>query len=725
MDHADKIQQNFEILGLESLEGISLSQLLDEIKKRLPSDVSKKRILSICTMWLHPRLMTIDISAEDSFHDEVGTWYRFLKDLVKDDLLILETFNEWQRGQTIQDPTSSRRLGIAKDKLRSLITASDPMLRPEAPRSGDRYGQMHPDRLKLSQITHTVIELQDDDDDEVVFISSNPLRKNWSRDQDDRSEQPDLSFLTGPNRLAMSDVTNRSGNKKGAAAPTCRTSGSTFRSKNEEPAALKKPRGDYVCVRCGVHGHFLEYCPTNLDPAFDRKPTKDYKCLNCGEVGDHFRRLCPMDRRPDSIAEQRRRLKERVGVVEEKGSFRHDSAVRSRDDRDSGFDDPTRGRARSTSPAGEVRKGARGDSYRPESDFSRLRLSSFCHQLCTRKASRSPLHEDLTSRDESREHGYRATKKGHRRKASFLDDLANKAKARREGRLSYDEEVDEIERPASLAKRTAWSQSTEEMEVDRPKTPAFEKRRDADYAAEGEAELFASDLLDMIRAESVKTDRLLLINGLEHPGPYNPLLVKLFSGKQSVWVNENLNMTRPCSSDFLDLPLESKQQVEIIDFEMAGDSAMMLVEPGCPVGTKEEDAILVDTEPTVAVDFCSIATESMTVATGSLHVKNDPSNRAKPGQMGVEPVPTPINDGSLPEGDVQESTPVAGKNNPEKIAGNSTSSATSAAPEAVDVDDTEFSPTQPADDKSTAVELMHAAVEVYSRSSAATRATSA
>ncbi|KAK3306904.1 uncharacterized protein B0T15DRAFT_157068 [Chaetomium strumarium] len=798
MDDADKKQQNLEILGLKSLGDLSLSQLLVELGKRLPSDVSKKRILSICTMWLHPRLMTIDIS---SFHDEVGIWYRFLKDLVNDDLLILETFNEWQRDQATQDPTSLRRLRIAEDKLRSLMSASDPMRTTDAPESGDCYGQMHPDRLKLSQKKPIMIELEDDDED-VVFISSNPVQKNESQDQDDPSGQPDLSFLTGANSLVMSDVAHPPHNKKGAA-PTkdlssnqhdriekavvplltranrlamsnmealppnnkrkkvfqaedsvsllntyAQAIGATFEFKEDmvgyqrwvcqctlklpagadpmvfpnleaeqkrgkvgkptAPGFARKKDAKKYAAKCCVdwlvaNGHSVyplpEDCPRNFDTALDRKPPKDYKCYICGKVGNHFRNLCPRDPRPDLW---RRYWERKTGVVEEAGS-RHGSAARAWDDPDSRFDDSTRLSARSVSPVGEVRKGGGGDSYRPESDLSRLRLLSSHHQLGKRKASRSPSRDDLTSRGESRDYDHRAARKEHRRNASFLEDLVNKAKARREGRLSYDDEVDEDEQPGPLAvKRTAGPPSIDEMQIDRPKTSAFKKRRDADHVAG--VELFESDLFDMIRGESVKTDRLLLINGRERRGPYNPLLVRLFSGKQNVWVNDNLNTTRPCALEFFDLPLESKQQVEISDFEMAGESAMTLVESDYPVATNEEDAMMVDAELKVAVDCCFDRAESTITATGSRLVRNDPSDEANSTQMGVEPLSTAIDGASRPEVDTQESTPAAVKNSPDTITVHSTSSA---------------------DGTSKGDELMRAVVETSSSSSAVIQAASA
>jgi hypothetical protein len=339
--------------------------------------------------------------------------------------------------------------------------------------------------------------------------------------------------------------------------------------------------------------------------------------------------------------------------------------------------------------------------------------------LGKRKASRSPSRDDSTFQDESRDYAHKATKKRNRGNASYLEDLVNKAKARREGRLSYDDEVDEDEQPGPLTKRTARPPSVDEMDIDRPETSVFKKKKDADRAAEDE--LIESDLLGMIRAESVKTDRLLLINGREYCGPYDPLLVGLFSGKQSIWVNDNLNMARPCALEFFDLPLESEQQVEIIDFEMAGESAMTPVERGGPFATNEEDAMVVNAEPKAAVDCCSDGTESTRAATGSRQVRNDAPDEANPRQIGVEALATAIDGASRPEADAQGSTPAAVKNSPDTITVHSTSSA---EPGGGRYWQTQSLPLRPADGTSSGVELMRAAVETYSRSPPASHSAS-
>jgi hypothetical protein len=253
MDHSDKIKQNLEILGLASLEHISLDQLSCIITKRLPSNVSKTRIVNIYAMWLHPRLVALDVSAEGAVMREITTWYRFLKTLAYDDTLIADAFCDWQRGEAMENPTSLRRLSIAEAELRRLIfdprTGANPA--SDSEESESHYGQMHPDRVKLSREDNTVIEA-DDGESDVVLLSSSWLRKDPSSTQSHTQDgELDLSFLTGSNRLVLDDMLGVAPDKKKSLdtseLPSKKAGGKKI-------GALGKLRGDYVCDRCGKTG---------------------------------------------------------------------------------------------------------------------------------------------------------------------------------------------------------------------------------------------------------------------------------------------------------------------------------------------------------------------------------------------------------------------------------------------------------------------------------------
>ncbi|CAD6443618.1 10405ab4-90d1-442c-bdaa-8729e8758e8b [Sclerotinia trifoliorum] len=62
---------------------------------------------------------------------------------------------------------------------------------------------------------------------------------------------------------------------------------------------------NYICNRCGKHGHLVKQCPTNMDPAFDKQPPETYQCLICNKFGEHWYSLCPRNTKEDSITQKR------------------------------------------------------------------------------------------------------------------------------------------------------------------------------------------------------------------------------------------------------------------------------------------------------------------------------------------------------------------------------------------------------------------------------------
>ncbi|KAJ8071405.1 hypothetical protein OCU04_001726 [Sclerotinia nivalis] len=62
---------------------------------------------------------------------------------------------------------------------------------------------------------------------------------------------------------------------------------------------------NYICNRCGKHGHLVKQCPTNMDPAFDKQPPETYQCSICNKFGNHWYSLCPKNTKEDSITQKR------------------------------------------------------------------------------------------------------------------------------------------------------------------------------------------------------------------------------------------------------------------------------------------------------------------------------------------------------------------------------------------------------------------------------------
>lgn len=261
MDHSDKKKQNLEVLGLENVNVLCLPELWDAIKEKLPSDVSKMRILNIYVMWLHEQLATFDISAEDAVRDCISTWYEFLKATNYDSRIIAEALDDWQRDEAQHDPTSWRRLGIIAAELRAVMISFVPPSKKSPGTSPDgHYGHMHPDRIMLSRESPSASGLGDGKHEVIVIDPDADLPpKNGGTP---RGVGSNLPFLTGSNRLVLGDIADSLPHREEekvsqVAAAEPRTTSITPNSKDPQSDISKtsgKSSSGYVCFRCGVPG---------------------------------------------------------------------------------------------------------------------------------------------------------------------------------------------------------------------------------------------------------------------------------------------------------------------------------------------------------------------------------------------------------------------------------------------------------------------------------------
>lgn len=250
MDHSDKIKQNLDTLGLDSLKALTMDQLLAAVAQKFPPEVSKRRLLNVFVMWLHERLTEVNIPADAAFANEVASWYNNLKMAANDDSAIAEAFHDWQRGQYIHDPASSGWLSIVEVKLHSLMASptAHPRDNLETARPERQYGSMHPERLKLSLEDPSVIEI-DDDEPEVVGIPFRQWEDRAQPETDGQDESHGLSFLTGSNRLALNDTVGSKLDREGSPLA------SYLKSPERELGSISKRRSlGYVCNRCGIPG---------------------------------------------------------------------------------------------------------------------------------------------------------------------------------------------------------------------------------------------------------------------------------------------------------------------------------------------------------------------------------------------------------------------------------------------------------------------------------------
>ncbi|KAL2137425.1 hypothetical protein VTI74DRAFT_46 [Chaetomium olivicolor] len=734
MDHSDKNKQNLAIFGLKSLDGISLQELCEAVGKNLPSDVSKKRILNIYIMWLHFRLMVVDISAIDSFTQDIATWYRFLKNLAYDDLLILEVFHDWQRGQASEDPASSRRLSIAAAELQSVMTSPASPCAKEPPSKAakpeEQFGHMHPDRLKLSQETRTFVDL-DDDEGEIVEDSSACLRNDGQSPQEhDRVGCSNLSFLTGSNRLAMGDTASLPVRHKQVKPSHAQDKSmpQSFASRlidprgeaagvSKESQSGWKTKPGFRCDRCGSPGHNPRCCPTNLDPAYDRRPAENYKCHYCRKFGDHYATLCPKHPSPDSIWKQRRnaldsqaRLEEsQRGRTEDRGE--DDRTVRSWDDRRTPFDESSRRGARSRSQIRETGRYHSGGRYQPDYESSSHCVLSSRDHRSKRKASRSPSPDRYVPRTKNHPWDNKHPKETPRKKREFSGDLvAMDQKNFGDGRLSYEDEG--YRDMPVLANPSSEFRESQKTPVERPEAPISEKSGNSALLA---GDSFELEVLEMILAESVRSDLILLVDSVECL--CNPSVATLFRGQENIWVNKEVNTTRPSSSDFFEMQDDDEEEAEATEQMVFGmvdvkdkqtaakkdvvDSARMLIESVGPV-IAEEDAVIADAVPVVVATVASDGVDSKRIATGDVKIhevlSNEPSSTdAMIGEVGVGAVIAPFDDECPSEPGTHGEGAATRLEEPEALAKIAVLSIQPGPREANDAETAGFSPLHPVD----------------------------
>ncbi|KAL2142683.1 hypothetical protein VTI28DRAFT_838 [Corynascus sepedonium] len=625
MNRATGVKQNFEVLGNDSVDSLSLAQFADALRKVLPSDKSNDRVLELFVIWLCHRLMNVDLSIECGFSSEIANWYRFVKEMPADDSHILAAFHDWQRCQAVENPASFRRLSIAESELRQLIMSASSKLSDSdtiSANSEDRFGQMHADRAKLPQQTNIVIELGDNhDDDDVIFISSNTLRKSkTSPGGKDGNRQPDTSFLTGSNMLPMNGRFKPSRIKGNLAVSELESKGMPRKGAtvaHSEAGSSKLPV-DYSCNRCGQRGHYFENCPTDLDPTLDRKPPEAYVCHLCNRKDHHHISHCPTNKDSDSITEQR---------LKHAKSLDLSSKDRLLENQDCSRDVPwLPNRGSSPSPSSNASRRRCKDRYRPLDGLARLHLSPTRHQPRKRRASRSPSPGQTASRKKNHLCGNGGLK--DESSMELDDDLVSHRRSPEEGRLSYDDEDDGSITRTSSIKLTNLPASEKGGAADAPATIAFEDAWDDAHSKRKKQWEFA--VLDMIRTESIKTDLLVLVNGIECSPFFYSLSERFFLSEENLWVNQSLNKRRPSSAEFYNISNETEQQTEEPEYEMVAEGAsdgvlqcsipeeaanvgVTILEPTNLSPEREGNVAIVDSETTAAMAVPANAADLPTI----------------------------------------------------------------------------------------------------------------
>ncbi|KAJ4392576.1 hypothetical protein N0V85_006941 [Neurospora sp. IMI 360204] len=261
-------------LGVRTLGKLSLKELAERIDSRPEPTTPRTQLYAFMT-WLSDHLLEVNSSDEGSFSREIATWCLFVNKAGYDSGNVVGTFKEWLFEHRQVEPSSTERLNMAEREVKkfySLPTAAphrfvsagehyQPSPPPEKTfqqfpsvneaseaQPVDGFGQIHPDRLKLSRYSDSnpekgeVIDL-DDWQRPVVDISSD-------EDADPKAKN-NLSFLTGANRMVFGDdETNLTTDLQEKMKKKKRSKTQTMQS---GPTSVQpKRKNKNPCGRCGV-----------------------------------------------------------------------------------------------------------------------------------------------------------------------------------------------------------------------------------------------------------------------------------------------------------------------------------------------------------------------------------------------------------------------------------------------------------------------------------------
>ncbi|KAK0745060.1 hypothetical protein B0T21DRAFT_381128 [Apiosordaria backusii] len=433
-------------------------------------------------------------------------------------------------------------------------SASNPHSSSPAPEV--MYGHMHPDRLKVSR--DAALEPGELMEEGVQSIEGNrtgtgrqakgnkfdpscpdlpylsganamALEALEKEKEKEKEKEPDLSFLTGSNRMVFNDDTGTLPEKK--KKKSSRQTKPSEKRPDEPPLnhAGKKEYtvpGSYVCNRCNIRGHLIQDCPTNGDWRFAVKAPADYTCKNCGKQADHYIGDCPKRSSRDSHNLQVEPGSPRRVVSD---SYRPEPRAHKR--RHSGDSDimevnSSAWRSRSRRKRG---RGSQRTDDEPDRAFS-IRGSAKRDDCRWGKSANVVLRyvdQDKPAGNESPPRAFPS-----RRLPAFSPD------PREEGRLSYyDEPSEETQSKKSLPERVTLPRKKKKVV---PKIEALPIRV---ASASPRIRVDSNAVGRMIEEEKMKDDLI-------------PAFFKLFLNKE---VHRMTKGKRPVATDLIEMPPESEE----------------------------------------------------------------------------------------------------------------------------------------------------------------------
>ncbi|KAL8371893.1 hypothetical protein RB595_001614 [Gaeumannomyces hyphopodioides] len=257
-----------------------LSAVLQHLSRT--EQLSQAQILDAYCRWLYHSVGRLDQSDEKEHTAQISAWCASLcaQKFTTGD--ILESFKQFSAKQTASDPCSFRRTQLAMKEIDRITSPSVENTRP------------------------AVIGT------EVQF----PVRQPFGD-----------GFDTPMRKLSIG------GHKShGPSAPSQQHKEERKKNRQRNGSSLTDvtPKGGYVCSRCGIPGHFVQKCPTNLDPAYDKTPSS-YRCHLCNAIGQHITSLCPRNTEKTSLYQRRLRAQQQGARPDSRGRTREPSPSGARD----------------------------------------------------------------------------------------------------------------------------------------------------------------------------------------------------------------------------------------------------------------------------------------------------------------------------------------------------------------------------------------------------------
>ncbi|ROW09476.1 hypothetical protein VMCG_02428 [Cytospora schulzeri] len=278
MDQDEMGQQGSKETGLDRFRGVTMEELDKHVQAH------GQDVLNNYLGWLQEQLNDWDLSDTAVFRTQIGSWCACLRLRGFDNQTIFDAFCIWKQTEIDNNASSVRRFLVAEEVLLEALSLTGAI---EQSSEEVEYGLGGVITVQDSQVIDVSSGAEDSD---VEFLG-------WKNPNNTKTGLPRSTGANKDNQMMLRSVYD----DRNAGSKLSKT---RKKSTNQQRKG-SLPRG-YVCKRCNEKGHAIEVCPTNLDPSYDRPPPNPaYECHCCGAHREHLTTLCPHNRNPDSLTQQR------------------------------------------------------------------------------------------------------------------------------------------------------------------------------------------------------------------------------------------------------------------------------------------------------------------------------------------------------------------------------------------------------------------------------------